>query len=68
MIAVPSSAIIFDKSRNFVMIYKDRFNIDTRKVEIYRQVGDLTYISSGLKEGENVITHNQLLIYDALND
>jgi cobalt-zinc-cadmium efflux system membrane fusion protein len=50
------------------MIYKDRFNIDTRKVEIYRQVGDLTYISSGLKEGENVITHNQLLIYDALND
>lgn len=68
MLSVPSSAIIFDKSRNFVMIYKDRFNIETRKVEVYRQVGDLTYISSGLKEGENVITHNQLLIYDALND
>jgi len=68
MVAVPSSSIIFDKSRNFVMTYKDRFNIETRKVEVYRQVGDLTYISSGLKEGENVITHNQLLIYDALND
>lgn len=68
MLAVPSSAIIFDKSRNFVMIYNDRFNIETRKVEVFRQVGDLTYISSGLKEGENVIIHNQLLIYDALND
>ena len=68
MLAVPSSAIIFDKSRNFVMIYKDRFNIETRKVEVLRQVGDQTYISSGLKEGENVIIHNQLLIYDALND
>lgn len=68
MVAVPSSSVIFDKSRNFVMTYKDRFNIETRKVEVYRQVGDLTYISSGLKEGENVITHNQLLIYDALND
>jgi len=68
MLSVPSSAVIFDKSRYFVMTYKDRFNIETRKVEVYRQVGDLTYISSGLKEGENVITHNQLLIYDALND
>ena len=68
MVAVPSASIIFDKSRNFVMTYKDRFNIETRKVEVYRQVGDITYINSGLKEGENVITHNQLLIYDALND
>jgi len=68
MLAVPSSAVIFDKSRNFVMVYKDRFNIETRKVEVFRQVGETSYISSGLKEGENVITHNQLLIYDALND
>jgi len=68
MMSVPSSAVIFDKSRNFVMIYKDRSNIETRKVEVYRQVGDRTYISSGLKEGETVITHNQLLIYDELND
>ena len=68
MLSVPSSAIIFDKSRYFVMTYKDRFNIETRRVEVFRQLGDVTYISSGLKEGENVITHNQLLIYDALND
>ena len=65
---MPSAAIIFDKSRNFVMVYKDRSNIETRKVEVYRQVGDRTFISSGLKEGESVITHNQLLIYDELND
>ncbi len=68
MLSVPSTAIIFDKSRNFVMVYKDRSNIETRKVEVYRQVGDRTFISSGLKEGESVITHNQLLIYDELND
>ncbi|MFI0492408.1 efflux RND transporter periplasmic adaptor subunit [Flavobacterium sp.] len=68
MIAVPSSAIIFDKSKNFVMIFKDRNNIETRPVEVYRQVGDITYISSGLKENEKVITTNELFIYDALND
>lgn len=68
MIAVPSTAIIFDKSKNFVMIFKDRNNIETRQVEVFRQVGETTYISSGLKENEKVITKNQLFIYDALND
>lgn len=68
MLAVPSSSIIFDKSKNYVMIYKNRSNIETRRIEIYRQVGDITYVSEGLKEGEKVVTKNQLLIYDALND
>lgn len=68
MIAVPSKAIVFDKSKNFVMIFKDRNNIETRQVDVYRVVGDTTYISSGLKENEKVITNNQLFIYRALND
>lgn len=68
MINIPSEAVIFDKSKNFVMIFKDRNNIETRQVEVYRQVGNTTFISSGLKEGEKVMTKNQLLVYDALND
>ena len=68
MLAIPSSAVIFDKSKNFVMIYKDRNNIETRQVEVFRQVGNVTYISSGLTENEKVMTQNQLLVYDALND
>lgn len=68
MMAVPSSAIIFDKSKNYVMIFKDRNNIETRQVEVMRQVGDITYISNGVKEGEQVMTANQLFVYDALND
>lgn len=68
MLALPSSSVIFDKSKNFVMIFKDRHNIETRQVEVFRQVGQTTYISSGLKEGEKVMTTNQLLVYDALND
>lgn len=68
LITVPSSSIIFDKSKNFVMIFKDRNNIETRQVEVFRQVGKTTYITSGLKENEKVITNNQLFIYDALNN
>lgn len=68
MVSIPSKAIIFDKSKNFVMIYKDKKNIETRQVDVFRQVKDIAFIRSGLKEGEKVITENQLLIYDALND
>lgn len=68
LIGVPSSSVIFDKSKNWVMVFKDRNNIETRQVEVYRQLGDLTYISSGLSAGETVISKNGLMIYDALND
>lgn len=68
MIAIPSTALIFDKSKYFVIIFKDRNNIESRQVELYRQVGDTSYIEEGLKENEKVITNNQILIYNALND
>jgi len=68
MITVPSSAVIFDKNKYWVMVFKDRNNIETRQVEVYRQSGSKTYIQSGLEENETVICENGLLIYDALND
>lgn len=68
MIAVPSTAVIFDKSKSYVMIFKDKSNIETREVEIYKQVSETTYVKHGLKDGEQIISKNQLLIYDALND
>lgn len=68
MIAIPSSSVIFDKSKNWVMIFKSRSNIETRLVEVHRQLGDVTYISHGLSKGEKVISKNGILIYDALND
>lgn len=68
MMAIPAAAVIFDKSKNWVMVYHDRSHIETRQIEVYRNHGDLAYINSGLKSGDTVITKNQLLIYDALND
>lgn len=68
MTAIPSDAVIFDKSRSYVMVFKDRATIETRQVEVFRQVGAITYINQGLKAGEKIMTNNQLLVYDALND
>jgi len=66
--AIPSQAVIFDKNRNFVMVYKDKCNIETREIEIFETAGNTTYIKSGLKEGEKIITKYQLLVFDALNN
>jgi membrane fusion protein, heavy metal efflux system len=68
LIAVPSSSIIFDKSKNWTMVFKDRNNIETRQVRVYSQVGDVTYIAEGLQENEKVISRNGMMVYDALND
>lgn len=68
MSAVPASAVIFEKSKTWVMVFKDRNNIETRQVEVYRELRDVYYIKSGLTVGEKVISKNGDLIYDALND
>jgi membrane fusion protein, heavy metal efflux system len=68
LISIPSSSLIFDDSRQFVMIFKDRNNIETREVEVYKTTDNTAWISAGLSEGEVVVSKNQLFIYDALND
>jgi cobalt-zinc-cadmium efflux system membrane fusion protein len=68
MLTVPTSAIIFDKSKYWVMIFKDKHNVETRQVQVFRQLSEVSYISGGLEKGETVISKNALLVYDALND
>lgn len=68
LIAVPSEAVIFDKSKYWIMVFNSKTDIETRQVEIYRQLGNTTYILSGISEEETIISKNALLIYDAIND
>lgn len=68
MVQVPSSSVIFDKNKYWVMVFHDRHNIETRQISMYKQLGDVTYVKRGLNEGETVISKNGLLIYDAIND
>ena len=68
MLTIPAKSVVFDKDRNFVMVYKDRTHVETRPVTIAKTVGDKSYVSEGLKEGDVVIAKEQLLVYDELND
>ena len=67
-LVVPSKSVVFDKDRNFVMVFKDRTHVETRPVTISKTVGDYSYVTTGLKAGDVVIVKDQLLVYDELND
>lgn len=66
-ITIPSSALVFDNGKNYVVIYKDKCNMLIREANILKTVGDKTYLRDGVQAGEQLITEHQLLVYSALN-
>ncbi|MBL7952903.1 MAG: efflux RND transporter periplasmic adaptor subunit [Flavobacteriales bacterium] len=66
--AIPASAIISDNDRDHVMVFKDRMNIDTRRVHIDRTTDRTSWVAEGLQPGEVIVSKEQLFLYDALND
>lgn len=65
---VPAHAVIFDRSKRYVMVFRTRTDIETREVDVLKSLGDVAYIRHGIKPGEKVIAQNQLLVYNALNN
>lgn len=68
LVAIPSSAIIFNSNKNYVLVFHDKKNIEIREVDIYKNTNGKTYLLSGLKSGENIILKNQLYIFETLNN
>lgn len=68
MQAIPSKAIIFDRSKNWVMVFNGRSKIEARPINVYRVLTNRAYVTSGLREGERVISKNQLLVYNAMTE
>ena len=67
-VAVPTSSIVFFNNKNYVLVYKDDCNIEAREVEILTKKNNTTYLKKGLLENEKIITKNQLLIFESLNN
>lgn len=67
-LAVPSNALIFDKNKSFVIVFHSANNLETREVEVNKQTGETTYLRGGLVPGEKVVSKNQLMLYNALNN
>jgi cobalt-zinc-cadmium efflux system membrane fusion protein len=67
MMSIPSRTLIFDHSQYYVLVYKSPSDITIRPVQVLNTVGDKSFISEGLKEGERLIGTEALLIYQELN-
>ncbi len=68
MITIASSAVVFDNSNNYVLVYGGGKNFTVKKIDLYKTIGAKAYIRSGLLEGDRIVTFNQLLIYNALTN
>ena len=68
MLSIPTSSVIFDNNKFFVIVFRSRYDVEIREIDIYKQVNGTTYVHSGLKSGEKVISKNQLFIFNALNE
>ena len=67
-VAIPARAIVFANSRNFVIVANAQGQPIVREVDLFKTIGTTTYLNSGVKTGERVVTQNQLLIYTALGN
>jgi len=67
-VAVPSGALVFDNSRNYVMVVGPQKQLQVREVTVERTVGEKTYLRSGLRPGETIVSQNQLLVYNGLKE
>jgi cobalt-zinc-cadmium efflux system membrane fusion protein len=68
LVAIPSSAIIFNSNKNYVLVFHDKKNIEIREVDVYKNTNGKTYLLGGLEGGENIILKNQLYIFETLNN
>lgn len=65
-VSIPSDALIFDNNRYYVIVEEAVGKFVSKEVFLQGHSGSVTYISSGLNDGESVVTQNQLLIYSGL--
>lgn len=65
---IPNTAFISDYGKDYVVIYHDKCNLEVRPITIIKTIDDKTYINSGIKPGEKVISKNELLLYRALTE
>jgi len=66
-LSVPSSAVIFDNSQYYVLVYHDKSDVKITPIKYISQVGNTTFIGGGVNVGDKVVASQAILIYNALN-
>lgn len=67
-LAVPSSAVISESGRNYVVLFNSRDDVKVQEVSVMKSTGGYTFLNSGVSAGQQLITQNQILVYRKLMD
>jgi cobalt-zinc-cadmium efflux system membrane fusion protein len=65
---IPSSALIFDHSQYYVLVYKGHGKAGITQVQKLNTLGQKTYLTAGVNPGDQVIASSALLLYSELNN
>lgn len=65
---IPSSAVVEESGKTYVIVYNSPCDLKVQEVDILKEVGDKTFINSGVAPGQRLIGRNALLLYDQFTD
>lgn len=67
--SIPTSALIFDNNKNYVVLYKDDCNLIRKQIDYISQNKEISYISlDQLHPDDQIVNKNQLLIYEQIKN
>ena len=66
-ICIPTSSLIPEEGKNYVVVYKNDSDLKVAQVEVIKTVGPRTFIQSGVTVGDRLISKNQILIFNQLS-
>lgn len=63
---INKKGVVFNNGKNFVLIMKDKCNIEVRQIDIEKKTGNKVFVKYGIQKGEQYITRNNILVFDAI--
>ncbi|MRX66241.1 efflux RND transporter periplasmic adaptor subunit [Maribacter luteus] len=67
-VALTTKDVVFSNNEYFVLVYQSDCDVEIRKVEILASNDETLYIKNGIKEREQIISGNQLLVFEQLKN
>ncbi len=66
-VCVPTSSLIEQNGKTFVVVYNNRSDMKIAEVNVKKTSGNRTFVNSGIAPGQKVITENELLVFQQLS-
>src|SRR5205823_6117975 len=65
-LCIPSTAIVSDFGKNYVIRYRGNCDLEIKEISILKTISGNTFLSGGLQDGDRILSSNQVLFFRAL--